>query len=641
MQPPASPSPYATDDHFSRASALLNSVVDSIKDRPAALNTNINVPAPPPEETEVSPNTRRNRDLARVLFGTEDEVKDEPAEDETIKIKPAAELDGSNPPLPTTPVVSSQPTVPIPTPRVEPAPSLPSTSPYLLTRNPSTARIPQTPQEHAELTREVQQKTEAAMMALNKNPSRTNVGDLLKYTPSIRRRVDPSQISTPKLVSTTTSVETIPVRSPSVASNNSAGASRLGSRFKKLRGSLRAKHLVSSGEETVTPENVKVSPPESQTAHYDPAKMNPPGAPKLSSATETGRFKVPVPSPPASAGPGLRGFMARFRNKQRMSETPAGGDRSMPRAASPLSPASPLTPTIPKQATSPLDRSHNLTPRPPLPRPMYSRFPPANPPAQAPPVDAAPVSTEESKEESKDVQNAAALEQLFKAAKDLGLDGNALNDLLARSGPTSPPQPLLRDNSTTAPNSRPAGWNSENVQQVSYVPSNSSQQTATPTNYESLSNEQQSQQSKSNAASELRPATPESPMSRKPSVRKPDHLRRPKEGQTENAATTVVRRTLVYANDISSADFAALVQRKNSARRRRGSVNSTSGRSVHDRAPTPPPPKTPTIKRFSADGLPPMPQMPNIRGQTDKLMNPPPTSAGGPIEKSNSTYDSL
>jgi hypothetical protein len=541
-------------------------------------------------------------------------------------------------------VVSSIPqaTLPIPIPRAEPAPSLPSTSPYLLNRNPSTSRIPQTPQEQAELTREVQQKTEAAMVALNKNPSRTNVGDLLKYTPSIRRRVDPSQISTPKLVSTTTSVEMIPLRSPSVTSNNSAGASKLGSRFKKLRGSLRAKNLVSSGEETVTPENVKVSPPESQTAHYDPAKLNPPGAPKLSSATETGRFKVPVPNPPASAGPGLKGFMARFRNKQRMSETPAGGDRSMPRATSPLSPASPSTPMIPKQATSPspLDRSHNLTPRPTLPRPMYSRFPPANPSAQAPPPPVA--TTPASTEESKDVQNAAALEQLFRAAKDLGLDGNALNDLLARSGSTSSPKPLPRNNSTAAPGPRPAAWkDSDNVQQVSYVPSNSSQQTATPTNYESLSNEQQSQQSQSNATFELRPATPESPMSRKPPARKPDHLRRPKEGQTENAATTVVRRTLVYANDISSADFAALVQRKNSARRRRGSVTSTSARSVHDRAPTPPPPKTPTIKRFSADGLPPMPQMPNIRGQTDKLLSMPSTSASGPIEKSNSTYDSL
>ena len=617
--------------------------MDSIKDRPVALNTKANVPAPPPEEKDISPNTRRNRDLARVLFGAEDEVKDEPTEDETIKIKPAMELVDSNPPLPTTPVVSpiSQTSEPILTPRVEPVPSHPSTSPYLLNRNPSTSKIPQTPQEQAALTREVQQKTEAAMVALNKNPSKTNVADLLKYTPSIRRRVDPSQISTPTLVSATTSVEAMPLRSPSVTSNNSGGASKLGSRFKKLRGSLRAKNLVSSGEETVTPENVKASPPESQTALYDPAKMNPPGAPKLSSASETGRFKVPVPSPPASAGPGLKGFMARFRNKQRMSETLAGSDRSMPRATSPLSPASPLTPTIPKQVTlPPLDRSQNMTPRPTPPRPMYSRFPPANSPAQAPPppIAATPVSAEE----SKDVQNAAALEQLFRAAKDLGLDGNALNDLLARSGSTTSPNLLLRNNSTAAPGPRPAAWkDSEHVQQVSYVPSDSSQQTATPTNYQSLSNEEQSQQSKSDAALEVRPATPESPISRKLSVRKPDHLRRPKEGQTENAATTVVRRTLVYANDISSADFAALVQRKNSARRRRGSVTSTSARSVHDRAPTPPPPKTPTIKRFSADGLPPMPQMPNIRGQTDKLLNPPSTSASGPIEKSNSTYDSL
>jgi hypothetical protein len=277
---------------------------------------------------------------------------------------------------------------------------------------------------------------------------------------------------------------------------------------------------------------------------------------------------------------------------------------------------------------------------------MYSRFPPANspvatvPPAsQAPPPAAAPVTVHAEPPEGG--QNAAALERLFKAAKDLGLDGNALNDFLARSGSTPSHNLSVKRNSTAA-SGPPTAWkDSQNVQPVSYVASNSSQQTATPTNYESLSNERQPQESKNNATLEQPNVTPESSMSRKPSVRKPDHSRRPKEGQTENAATTVVRRTLVYANDISSADFAALVQRKNSARRRRGSVTSTSTRSVHDRVPTPPPPKTPAVKRFSADGLPPMPQLPNIRGQTEKALNVPSPSGGGPIEKSNSTYDSL
>ncbi|KAF8959075.1 hypothetical protein BDZ97DRAFT_1424778 [Flammula alnicola] len=634
LQPPASPSPYVIDDQFSKASALLNSVVDSIKDQPPALNTTPITPMTTSSD-EISPNTRRNRDLAHVLFGTEDEVKEDNPEDETVRFKPEPEPATAS--TSTNPIISSTPTTESPpVPAIESTPSHSFVTPYLL-RNPSMPRIPQTPQEEADLTREIQQKTDAAMLALNKNPSHVNLGDGLKHTPSVRRRIDPSQISTPKLVSTTTSVETIPLRTPSLSSNNNPGPSKLGSRFKKLRGSLRAKNLVSSGEETATPETFK-SPPTSQTAHYDPAKLNPPGAPKLSSATETGRFKVPIPSPPASAGPGLKGFMARFRNKQRMTEMPSGAESLIQSATSPLSPTSPLTPrssepATPKPGGLPTDRSQTLTPRPPgQPRPMYSRFPPANPPAAPAPPQAPAEAMDAS-------QSAAALEQLFRAANNLGLDENALNDLLARSGSTSSRNLLSRNPSNATSTARPAGWkDSEHVQQVSYVGSTSSDQTATPTNYASLANEQQSKP----RVADVRPVTPEESVSRKPSVRKPDHIRRPKEGQTENAANAIVRRTIIYANDSASpAELSALVQRKNSSRRRRVSATSVSARSVHDRAPTPPPPKSPVIKRFSADGLPPMPQMPNFLGQADKLLNAPSTSTSGPIEKSNSTYDSL
>lgn len=516
----------------------------------------------------------------------------------------------------------------------------PSTSsPYLLHRNPSVPRIPQTPQEEAALTREVQQKADAAMVALNKNPSHVNLADGLTHTPSVRRRVDPSQISTPKLVSTTTSVQTVPLRSPSLSSN-SPGPSKLGSRFRKLRGSLRSKNLVSSGEETAGPDTSK-SPPASQLAHYDPVMLDPPGAPKLSSATEAGRFKVSMPSPPASAGPGLKGFMARFRNKQRMSETPPGGHLGGPRATSPLSPVPPLSPavtspltprfaepTTPKAASSNGDKSHTVTARPVgQPRPMYSRFPPASPPT---PLQAPPHAPTETLDGSK----SAHLEQLFSAANKLGLDENALSDLLARSGSASS-RNLLSKNTTSA--AKPTEWN--DIQQVSYVGSTSSDQTATPTNYSNPLTESQSRA----RPAEMRSITPDDSLSRKPSTRKPDHLRRPREGQSDNANKAIVRRTIIYATDAvaSQADIAALVQRKNSSRRRRVSASSLSARSVHDRAPTPPPPKTPAVKRFSADGHPPMPQMPNFLGQADKMLNAPSTSISSPIEKSNSTYDSL
>ena len=278
-----------------------------------------------PDDKDLSSSTRRNRDLAQVLFGD-----DEPKEPATITREQPAQSKADPEPFVLPNIIPSLPTTSSPPLLVGESGSttpLTSPSPYLITRNPSLVRIPQKPKEEAELTREVQQKADAAMIALMKDPSGANPADALKRTPSVRKRIDPSQISTPRLVSASTSVDTIPLRTPSISSNTTSG---LGSRFKKLRGSLRAKNVTSSDEPLV-----QARSPPSQTPHYDPAKSNAPRGPGISSAMETGRFKVPVPSPPASAGPGLKGFMARFRNRQRMSEMPT--ERSIPRAPSPLS----------------------------------------------------------------------------------------------------------------------------------------------------------------------------------------------------------------------------------------------------------------------------------------------------------------
>ncbi|KAF8803510.1 hypothetical protein BYT27DRAFT_7303490 [Phlegmacium glaucopus] len=659
VQPPASPSPYPSDEQSSKASALLNSMVESIKGQHA---TPLETITPPISTSDESPNTRRDRDLARVLFGD-----DEPKEEPTPTIAPITapttveehvQSKADPEPLVTPNIISSLPTIASSPPPLAGESSsttpLTSPSPYLLTRNPSIPRMPQKPQEEAELTREVQQKADAAMIALKKDPSKVNLGDTLKRAPSVRKRIDPSQISTPRLVSASTSVDTIPLRTPSISGNTTSGASKLGSRFKKLRGSLRAKNII-SGDETVVQDSK--SPPPNQTLHYDPTKLN--VDPSASSATETGRFKVPapIPSPPASAGPGLKGFMARFRNRQRMSEMPSGSERSIPRATSPLSP---LSSTTPRQADTPLaksnasiisERSHNsITPRPAgQARPMYSRFPPANPVSTSPsPVPVSSPPSQIPAETLNNSQSATALEQLYAAATDLGLDQDALNDLLARSASPSSRNLLARNNSTQATprqlGLRGLSEHTITAQQVSYVGSTGSDQTATPTSYGPQSSDQRSKNN--NIASDNgRVAPSEESVARKSSLRKPDHLRRPKEGQTDTAANAVVRRTIIYASDsgLSAADFAAMVQRKNSSRRRRISANSVSNRSVHDRVPTPPPPKSPGVKRFSADGMPPMPQLPTSLGQAERRLNvnAPSTSAGGPIEKSNSTYDSL
>lgn len=622
-------------------------MVESIKvQHTISLDT---TPVSTPDDKEISPSTRRNRDLAQVLFG-DDEIKEEPTNTTKESAQSTAEpepfvIPNITPPLPTIP--SSPP------PLVDESSSsttpLTPPFPYLLTRNPSLPRIPQKPKDEADLTREtreVQQKADAAMIALKKDPSRVNLTEAVKRTPSARKRIDPSQISTPRLVSASTSVDTIPIRTPSISSNTTSGASKLGSRLKRLRGSLRVKNTSSSDEPVV--QNSK-SPPASQSAYNDPAKLNVSGDSGMSSAPKTGRFKMPIPTPPASAAPGLKGFMARFRNRQRMSEIPS--QRSVPRASSPLSQVSPTLPTAQRQTDTPLTKSNasiiserslnSVTPRPAgQARPMYSRFPPANPvSATASP----PTSVFSSSQTLNDSQSAAALEQLYAAANDLGVDQDALQDLLARSGSKTSRNLLARNNSIQATVRQPATTElsepTVTAQQIGYVPSTSSDQTATPTSYGPQSSDQRSNY----IASDNGRVTPSDDLvTRKSSIRKPDHLRRPKEGQTDMTVNPVVRRTIIYASDsgLSATEFAAMIQRKNSSRRRRVSVNSISNRSVHDRVPTPPPPKTSGARRFSADGMPPIPQLPTSLGQAMNA-NSLPTSAGGPIEKSNSTHDSL
>lgn len=639
VQTSTSPSPYPSDEQ----TALLNSMVESIKVQ-HTISLDTTLPVSTPDDKEISPSTRRNRDLAQVLFG-DDEIKEE-----STTTKESAQSTAEPEPFVIPNFTPSLPTIPSsPPPLVDESNSVtPLTPPfpYLLTRNPSLPRIPQKPKEEADLTREtreVQQKADAAMIALKKDPSRVNLTDAVKRTPSARKRIDPSQISTPRLVSASTSVDTIPIRTPSISSNTTSGASKLGSRLKRLRGSLRVKNASSSDEPVV---HDSKSPP----ATNDPAKSNTSGDSGMSSAPKTGRFKVPIPTPPASAAPGLKGFMARFRNRQRISEIPS--QRSVPRASSPLSQVSPTLPTAQPQTDTPLTKSNasiiserslnSVTPRPAgQARPMYSRFPPANPVSAtaSPPTS---VSSSSPSQTLNDSQSAAALEQLYAAANDLGVDQDALQDLLARSGSKSSRNLLARNNANQATSRQPATTElsepTATAQQIGYVPSTSSDQTATPTSYGPQSSDQRSNYI---ASDNGRVTSSEDLVTRKSSIRKPDHLRRPKEG-TDMSVNPVVRRTIIYASDsgLSATEFAAMIQRKNSSRRRRISVNSISNRSVHDRVPTPPPPKTSGARRFSADGMPPIPQIPTSLGQAMNA-NALSTSAGGPIEKSNSTHDSL
>ncbi|KAK0459548.1 uncharacterized protein EV420DRAFT_272427 [Desarmillaria tabescens] len=523
------------------------------------------VPSPEPVDTtvtsgDVSPTTRKNRDLAHVLFGYDDEAEGYDSSPTPKPMVPVAQKEPvDNIPVLTSPLPLNTNTPPAPAPENTQFLS-PPTSPYIVTHN-SSSKLPQSPEAEAELAREVQRRAEAAMLALKKpGPPKSSEG--LSSSGSVsRKRVSPHQISTPTLVSASTSVDTIPLRAPSISASQ-PGPSRIGSRFRKLRGTLR-KNNIPTGEE-VTPYPLVVPPP-IQTTGYEPDRLNPAiDGIGVMSATEP-RFKVPVSSPPATAGPGLKGFISRLRNKPRtidpslqyvgrhspqlsVSSSLRRTDSSAPRN---LHDTSPTTPRVPQQS---------------------------------------PLTLPQGSQEPVDPDETVALRQLFDAAHNLGLDEQKLNDLLlVRSGSTSSrtsnwPSTLTRSNSSAAAFVTPDGRRPTQVR-------DNERPVTTGVNSRTVDDKGPS---------------------RAPSLRKqPDHLRRPREGQNERdpAVSAVIRRTIIVPSDsrASTVDINALL-RKNSSRRRRVSAASISGRSIHDRVPTPPP-RT-AGRRYSKDTSPPVPQLP-------------------------------
>ncbi|KIK59838.1 hypothetical protein GYMLUDRAFT_44306 [Collybiopsis luxurians FD-317 M1] len=628
QSPPLDVASSLNNDQISKASALLNSVVDSINQNKASQEI-----SPPPIDTadvqpssrEVSPATRRNRDLAEVLFGSgegeatpEGTPEDGPSAGVSRPISPEEDISQSNvskeiEPFPKIPPSSATPSLNT----VGLGLSAPSPSAFSPLRSPSTPHIPQTPEAQADLAREVQRKTEAAMIALRKRPSNPNLSKEGLVSPgSVRKKIHPNQISTPTLVSASTSVDTIPLRTPPL-SMSSGPPSKIGSRFRKLRGTLRKGNLpIEEIKVTPYPLDMRSNPSDtgsqSQFARYDSAKLHPIEA---VSATEVGRFHVPavpVPSPPASAGPGLKGFMARFRGKGRSAE-PVDFKGQQQLRVSPRHVASPQS--APLLPTSPLAEDAKS------PRDMHSQF--LYPPHSSSSVPAIqhPSSPLGDKPDASP-QETQALQQLFNAANDLGLDQGQLSELLARSGSISSKSTdwtmLTRSHSSTA-KSRQENRNDRQFQ------------SPTPQSEWSAYEEPGQRASKMPLS-----------VSRKSSLKQNDNVgvRRPRQQRGQDDTNTIVRRTIIYPEDrgTSIADLNALV-RKGSSRRRRASAlsASSSNRSVYERVPTPPPPRSPTAKRFSTDESPPVPQLPQAwANRMDKgLLGLPP--AGG--QAYDSVYD--
>ncbi|RXW20996.1 hypothetical protein EST38_g4867 [Candolleomyces aberdarensis] len=600
-------------------------------------------PSPPimaPSLSSSSSLDRPNRNLAQVLFGQEEE----PTELDT-PTNAAHSLTHSSSVDATGSIFSSfsqssdameQNTL-LASPNTS-IQGLPSPGAISLNRNPSVTRVPpQTPQDQAALALEVRQKAEAATLALRKPPSQEG----MHTQPTTRKKIDPSQISKPLLVSSSTSVDTIPLKAPVLSAGNGSGSSlKIGSRFRKLRGSLRAKNVLSPEEPAAAGSDGKHSP-NSQTVNYDPEKVKSPGTPNLASATEPARFKVPVPSPPASAGPGLKGFMARFRTK-RNTDVPQSSSSSISsdHHQSPQIPHSPLSPLAHPQRqfstsstqsrtpshTATSDSTHTVTtPRQDQYRPQISN--------NVPPSQAESTTSDGTQPENDDTR---AINQLFAAATNLGIDQAALNDLLKRSGSLNS-RTLLSPNKDT-PSSRGNGAGQQHlsvppIQQPNLSSSSGSDYTATPGMFNSspvsdlsignnfLYNEE------SRAAEE---------QTERISAKRADHLRQGKDGNSET--NPIVRRTLIFADPRQSMADPSM-SRRSTVRRRRASVQSASNRSIHDRVPTPPPSKAPQGKRFSHEASPPVPRLPHaLGGPADNHLTVP----TGQFEKSNSAaYDSL
>ncbi|TCD65627.1 hypothetical protein EIP91_002432 [Steccherinum ochraceum] len=610
----ASSSRPVNSDHIAKASALLDSVVDSIQSpRPevssaADIRTlQITTQVTPSAPTDPSP-TARHRALADALFGVQDEdpaptvprseatsPRSPPAPERKLAVEMTRQRSQSRSESP----VSR----PLGTPK--PSPSMPNVassaqSPSALSSTHGHGQMI----DPNELALDVQRRAEAATLALRKTPSNHK---MVEAYGSTRRRISPNQISSPKLMSASTSVDTIPLRqaaSPTLSpSAQQPTSSKLGSRFRKLTGTLRSKPQVPSGEEiTPFPMDLK-TPPSTQTLTYSPSQLATRGEQVAVSAVEPRRFENQqgpvIASPPASAGPGLKGFMSRFRKSR-----PAEPINAMDRRPQPSSATTSIS--SPGSSSPPASYVHSA----PATRSTFSRSSRPITPQQhsfspEPPIPEDTVAAVET------VQQGDALKQLFDAASNLGLDQAALTDLIARSPSTSSrttPWTNVKSNSLSA-EGRKSRRNSPRIP----VPTDIRPSMETIT---------------------TRPSTE----IRQLNIRKntADTSARPRQDTRDPAASMVIRRTIILPSDprMSHVDFSTLTRKPSASRKRRsagaGSIQSKG--SVQDRVPTPPPNRA-TLKRFSNDSSPPMPHLSqSFASQFD---------TSGQMEKSSSAYDSL
>ncbi|KAI0691190.1 hypothetical protein BC835DRAFT_1417305 [Cytidiella melzeri] len=608
-------------EQLAKANALLDSVVDSIQsprkqplslvdvEEPVVATNHVVEPV-----TNPSP-SQRHRALADALFGTEDRQK----VDATL---PSAFIFPATTPAspPGEPEISASEECPsdhvvdddqVPTEREERVA-------VTLNDPPLIASEPNGHLDSTLLALEVQRRAEAATAALRKSPSNPKLSDAFG---SSRKRIDREQISRPTLVSASTSVDTIPLTAvnPPLSRMSNAPPTGLGARIKRLRGTLRAKPPQAPGMEISRPSaDLAKTPPAVQTITFNPSPKDNYTKEHLipSSANESERYKTSPPlvaSPPASAGPGLKGFMSRFRKHKPTEFSTPSDPFSLPATLSPASTptqhysvhGSTRSDSLPDSRSAPASRTVFSGSRPLTPSDITS---PSLSSSQTIVEDTpvpAPIAPAQSGE--------AALKQLFDAAHDLGLDQIALNELLARS-------PSAASNTTAR--ARAGRSNSAaGTRQTQHTELRETMPSPLPfdvrPSVEAISSgpspEIRHLTIRKNATSTMLPPAP----------------------AQKDPSTAVVRRTIIIPSDSKATmDLNALLRRQSTSRKRQsvGAASMSSARSIQDRVPTPPPPRSNASKRFSAGRSPPVPTLPSFSARDE---------SPGAIEKSNSTYESL
>jgi serine/arginine repetitive matrix protein 2 len=437
---------------------------------------------------------------------------------------------------------------------------------------PSGSPLRPKPPSTEELRDEVEKKAMAATVALKNSSLYVEGSSPLRRKST--KRIDLQKISGPHLVSASMSVDAIPLASPSMASLGSPdapkGGSKLGDKLRRLRGSLRNKPQLapSHSKESSTASTVIYEQPSGeQVVNYDPHALNQPQIrsgpahsgmdPAATAAIKSPAGSSIIVSPPATAGPaGLKGFMARLRQPKHAARN--SRDFGTPtRSAVSIQPSASLSSSQLNEPTF-------------TPLAVPSALPSTTQSTQAS-VTSSPAQTPDE----------MALEQLFAAAHNLGLNPADLNDLLQRSGSQTA--------KLAASSSRP-GTGTRRYEDASSMAWTNDQPSAAPSRQPSI-------RLKAEAVPRARPI---------------------REGN--NPVSGVVRRTIIYpstaaptsASPLPSQSRTPSVHQKTassifSKRRPMSMQSQVSGRSVHGRIPTPPPSRG-AARRLSEDGhAPPVP----------------------------------